>query len=185
MITIVTRTMKGREIRLKQMIDSLKSQTSNNYQHLILNDNIGLGMLEANKSFFNNKEKVKGDYIHLLDDDDFYCSSDFIKDISDIAYYNEPDVIIFKMIIKIPNAPIGYDFVFPKCWNKSPERAKIGGSCFVVSNRIYQKYIHHFGVYPMGDFNFINEVWKEPNLKVIWQDKIYCETGIVSRGKIL
>jgi len=176
-LSIVTRKYK-RPIGLSKNMQSVDSLKSNKWEQIIINDNVGKGVLEANKSFEKVKDLIKGKYVFLLDDDDFIVNENMITDLEQIAQLHKPDVICFKMLIKNHN---NCDYPLSDVWEKEPKAGSIGGSCFVVSKEVYNKFIHHFGVYPMGDFNFINEVFKY-DINVYWHDKRMAETGKVSRG---
>ena len=177
-LSIVTRKYK-RPVGLNKNMQSVDDLKSNKWEQIFINDDIGKGVLEANKSFSKVKDIIKGKYVFLLDDDDFIVNENMISELEQIAQLNNnPDVICFKMLIKNKN---NCDYPTPDVWGKEPKRGSIGGSCFVVSKEVYQRFIHKFGVYPMGDFNFINEVFKY-DIKVYWHDKRMAETGKVSRG---
>lgn len=176
-LSIITRKYK-RPLGLNKNMQSVDSLKSDKWEQIFINDNIGKGVLEANKSFTKVKELIKGDYVFLLDDDDFIVNENMIDELKQIAQLHKPDVICFKMLIKNKN---NCDYPTNDVWGKEPIKGSIGGSCFVVTKDVYKRFIHHFGVYPMGDFNFINEVFKY-DIKVYWYDKRMSETGKVSRG---
>lgn len=178
-LSIITRCMEGKRPKgVARNKQSVNNQLQKNYEQIFINDPKGYGMLEANKSFSYVTDMIKGDYVHLLDDDDFYIKESFTLMMQEIAKDN-PDIIIFKMYIHTGDG----NNIYPKddCWGGIPKISKIGGSCFIVKRELYQKFIPSFGVSSCGDFKFLKALWKI-NPKVIWIDEIMCEAR-PSRGK--
>lgn len=178
-LTIITRTYK-RPIGLSKNLESVNALLSKDFEQIFIEDNIGVGMLEANRSFQN--VSPNGEYVFLLDDDDFIVNKNMIDDLKNVAEkWSNPDVIFFRMIIKnnMNNNLYPTDEL---CWGNKPIIARIGGSCFVVKNEIYKKFIHNFAHVRCGDFYFIDAVFKS-GASCCWLDVIMSETGKVSRGK--
>jgi len=178
-LTIVTRKYK-RPNGFNKNQQSVKALKSDKWEQIFIHDKVGYGMLEANRNFEYVSHLIKGEYVFLLDDDDFVVNENMISELEQIAQLHKPDVICFKMLIHNNQ---NCDYPTLNCWGKQPIAGSIGGSCFVVSKDVYQRFIKHFGKYPMGDFNFINEVFKY-DIKVYWYDKRMSETGKVSRGGV-
>lgn len=180
-LTIVTRTMKDkRPTLLAQHKESVRSLQGLDLQQIFIVDEHKLGMLNANTSFIYVTEFIEGEYIHLLDDDDFYTNPNFINLLKDNAH-TFPDVILFKMKILTGDG----DEMYPKpeSWEtRNVKRGQIGGSCFVVRKWVYEKYIHEFARPSLGDWHFISTVLKDPAVTVKYIDEKMCETGKVSRG---
>lgn len=180
-LSIITRRMVGKRDELfKNHMRSI-SNLILNYEQIIIEDDKKLGMLAANTSFQFVNDLIDGQYIHLLDDDDFYTNKDFIQEIKK-ASQGLPDIIFFKMKILTGDG----DEIYPKqtSWNsREPKRGQIGGSCFVVRKWVYDKYIHNFAHPSFGDWNFITQVLKDKAVKAKWIDIKMCETGKVSRGQ--
>lgn len=177
-LSIITRRYKRPKGFAKHQ-EAINGLTSKDFEQIFIIDEVGRGLHEANRSFAYVSDMISGKWVYLLDDDDFFVRYNIIEELKEIDRQHSPDVILFRMIIKT-----GYkDNRYPteEVWEKSPKIAHIGGSCFVVTKEIYQKYIHHFGQPRCGDFHFINEVWKA-NPKVYWHDVLVAETGKVSKG---
>lgn len=179
-LTIITRKYLRPE-GFEQNQKSIERLIDKDIEQIFIIDPVGHGMLNANKSFSLPEVKsiVSGKYVFLLDDDDFITNPFMVTNLKAIAESTNADVIFFKMFIKNANNCL---YPTPNQWkNNTMFAGSIGGSCFVVKNEIYQKYIEHFGHVRMGDFHFINEVMKS-NPNVYWFDKQMSETGRVSRG---
>lgn len=176
-LSIVTRKYL-RPIGFSANQKSIESLFDKDIEQIFIEDKVGYGLHEANKSFELVKDEIKGEYVFLLDDDDYITNQLMVTELKTIAERTDADVIFFKMHIKNANNCL---YPTPNCWGIKPIQGSIGGSCFVVKREIYQKFIQHFGKARMGDFFFINEVFNS-GAKVFWYDKKMCETGKVSRG---
>lgn len=181
-LSIITRVYK-RPVGLSANKASIVSLTDKDVEQIFITDHIGVGMLEANRSFSKSEVKclIDGEYVFLLDDDDFIVNKNMVNELKKIHSQFNPDVIFFRMIIK-NNMNNNYYPTDKDCWGIRPVIARIGGSCFVVKKEIYMKYIHHFALPRCGDFAFINEVFNS-GASCYWHNVLMCETGKVSRGK--
>jgi hypothetical protein len=176
-LSIITRKYlrpKGFEANIK----SVESLIDKDLEQIFIIDPKGYGMLNANKSFALVSEMINGEYVFLLDDDDYITNDAMVMELKHIAKKHNPDVIFFKMFIKNAN-----NCLYPTddCWGNGVIAGSIGGSCFVVKKEIYKKFIHNFGHQRMGDFHFIKSVM-DSGASFYWHDKQMCETGKVSRG---
>lgn len=180
-LSIVTRRMKGKRMNLfKQHGKSISKLNGGDLEQIFIIDPVGYGMLEANTSFQFVKDQIKGKYVHLVDDDDFFTDSTFINVLKEQG--NDADIIFFKNKILTGDG----DEIYPKpqSWiSLNPKRGQIGGSCFVVKKWVYDKYIHHFAKPSFGDWYFITEALKDVSVKCTWIDKLMFETGRVSHGQ--
>jgi len=177
-LTIVTRVMAGKRNGLfakhKQSISALNST---DYEQIFVIDRHQSGLLAANTSF--QFVKPKGEFVYLLDDDDFIVEHDFV-DL--LKTKRDADVIFFKMKILTGDG----DQIYPKpqSWGtRQPKRGQIGGSCFAVKRWVYERYIHHFAHPSFGDWNFITKVLSDNDVKIELIDTMMAETGKVSRGQ--
>lgn len=174
-LSIITRCCK-RPNGLTKNQQSINSLTDKDFEQVFIEDEIGYGMLEANTSFQYVKNIIKGEYVYLLDDDDFIVEPRMIEE---LKKYKSYDVIFVKNKILTGDG----DQLYPKksIWKGTPKRGTIGGSCFVVKKEIYKKYISHFAKPSFGDFDFITAVLSDKP-KCAWLDLLVMETGKVSRG---
>lgn len=170
-LSIVTRTMPGRPKGIEFNQGGIAIQVKRNFEQVFIEDHKGMGMLEANRSFQYVSDMIRGEYVHLLDDDDYYTNPVFTQRMEELAT-TKPDIILFKMKIFTGDG----DNIYPKpdCWGDIPKIARIGGSCFIVRRDVYQKHIHQFGIRRCGDFNFLKSVWTD-SPRVIWHDEMMCE----------
>ncbi len=186
-LSIITRVMYGkRDTLFKQHQKSVAALTSIDFEQIFITDYAQKGLHEANRSF--QLAQPYGEYVYLLDDDDFFTNPDFIDELKKMSVIAEvgagyaPDVIFFKMKIKTGDG----DEIYPKAasWHtRTPRRGQIGGSCFAVRRWVFYKYIHAFDQQSFGDWHFITKVLSDPEVKTAYIDKLMSETGKVSRGK--
>lgn len=179
-LSIITRVMHGKRNGLfGQHQRSVAALESADFEQLFIIDRVGVGMLNANRSFAY--AKPIGEFVYLLDDDDFIVDPAFIGHIKRAAEETAADAVFFKMKILTGDG----DEIYPKpqSWeSRRPLRGQIGGSCFVVRRWVFEKYIHHFGQPSFGDWHFITRVLADPEVRTAWIPTVMAETGRVSRG---
>jgi len=114
----------------------------------------------ANSQIFENRHRVKGDWVYILDDDDFLTDYTFIQSLKQVVADN--DIVICKGYIGKP--------LYPSIWEEVPVRATIGSPNFIVKKELFLKHADKWIVPRAGDFFFINAAYE--NAKVYWWDKI-------------
>lgn len=174
-MSIVTRHMLSRPVMFQQNVDSVNMQDNQDLEHIIILDDAGLGSGRANIMFYRNMDRVSGDYVFMLDDDDVLVTPDFISDMKGIVKGNDVDVIMIRMMLN------GELYPTPIVWKKQPIMNHIGTSNFVIKNAVWKKHIRNFLPIQTGDYNFIRTVF-DSRPKVTWVDKIYSKTLRVSCG---
>ncbi len=182
-LTIITRHHVGRPLFLQSCRESLLKQTDQNFEHIILVDDVGRGMLYANKIFntMKSKTQIYGQYVLILDDDDIIIYPDFVKDLKKVISRVpvNPDIVYFKGII------YPYEKSLPdKGWGDKPIHRDIGSFCFVTKPYLYYKHIHNWGTQEFsGDFLYLKRVHADPGaVNIKWWDKVICQTLRVSKG---
>ena len=65
LLSIVTRRHPKRDSLFKICKESLQKQTCQNFEHVLIIDDVGRGVEYANKSFYKNREKVTGKYVFI------------------------------------------------------------------------------------------------------------------------
>ena len=179
-LSIVTRHHPARPELFKSCIASIEAQKDQDFEHIILNDDKGLGISHANKMFYDNKDKVTGDYVFILDDDDMITTPDFVSDMKEVVRTQDfPDIVFIRMIINGHIRP-----TTDICWRQEElVRKHIGSSCFIMKNELWQEHIHNFLPIPTtGDFEFISSAFKHSESHY-WHDKVYSKTLRISQGQ--
>jgi len=124
----------------------------------------------ANSQIHENRDKLSGKWIYVLDDDDWLIYPRFIEDLKKIDKNNNPDVVICKGYIG-PN-------LYPSegYWERRPLRATIGSPNFIVKTNFFLKYSFEWCRPKAADFFFINTVYQ--NAATYWWDKIVFKAPI-------
>lgn len=176
-LTILTRTFFGRPRGLIRCIESVMNcPGSEVVQHLLVAEDESHGV---GQSFINLRyaiPKIKGEYVMLLDDDDYLLDQSFFLRFSKHIHENEkPPVVIVEM-------DMGTGLVLPEQMGGAPARDHIACSCYIVRKDIFVKYIESFTNTYDGDFNFINDVWcgKE---QFTYLPVVAAKVGTVSHGQ--
>lgn len=171
-IAFVTRVHPKRSGMLKICIDSIKEQASNDYIHILHEDDKtedGYGIFLANQSIAKISP-INARYVMVLDDDDVLVDPNFVKIFRKIVNKNNPEIVFFKGRV------IGQG-IYPKkrFWDEAPRRRFIAGFCFAVRLDIWKKHIHKWGKRTCGDYFFISACYKNTK-NHIWLDRIVAET---------
>jgi hypothetical protein len=141
-------------------------QTDPDFEHIMLIDEEGRGVHWANSQIADLAGKLQGDYIYILDDDDFIICETFIEElkrkIDSLMPILEPEVFVVKGWI--------HEKEYPRNWHAQPERGKIAAPNFIVRRDIFDKHCEFWNIEKRGDFNFINAVWQY-NWTFEWWDR--------------
>jgi len=130
-LTIVTRCYKGPDKLAKNMI-SLSNQTRQDYDQVLIHEEVCVGLLGTNRLLSTYKDYVKGRYVLLLDDDGLLVDDEFVEKLKD----RNEDIVLFNMG--------GNDMSQPRC-------------CLVMKNELFQKYIHRIEDVG-GDLSFLKDI---------------------------
>lgn len=177
-LSIVTRTHK-RPFALSQCVASVQAQADRDFEHVILEDTIGVGVAESHRLFLD--AKPRGYYVMILDDDDLMAGPSVVSDLHAVANEYHPDVIVFKM----NNAELG---ILPDAfvWQQRPAVRHISGQNVAVRRHIWKACIPAM-LGPDGnpiyesDFLYLQEVWRRTHC-IHWMDTILLLTSRVNRG---
>lgn len=167
-ITFLTRTTCDRPIMLGMNIDSLLMQTDDGWDQVILEDKERRGKFYASKMPADNKEKVSGQYIYILDDDHRLIIPDFVAGIRAIVEDTQPDIIMVKCKIRAHG-------ILPNRWGRAPKNQYVDTGCFLVEQQLWKRHIHLYALPASGDHRFICHLWRVRNVKIEWWDKLVAE----------
>jgi glycosyltransferase involved in cell wall biosynthesis len=176
-LTVLTRTNK-RPKCLKKNIESLNAQTLRDYEQVLIHDDVGMGLRAANKFYMlpDVLDNVRGKYVLLLDDDDKVLDVRFIESMFNWSVKYEPDVIVFRGLIGIPEVGlVPLPRVDPN-WQGRPQRCQIGNFCLIVKRDVFMKNIPSFSndKSSEADFDYIDSIFEDmAGHKFHWDTKIY------------
>jgi len=175
LLEVLTRCYK-RPVMLAHNQASLQQQTCKDFTQTLLHDDVGrgIGWSYANMAAF--APRLVGDYIWILDDDDYCIHNTLVAELQQIVQGSQPEVIFVKM----HHGPLG---VLPdkRAWGCEPKHAHIGCSAFIVRRDVWQAHASSFGEHYAGDFDFISRVYWQTT-RHIWHDVIASKVQKISYG---
>lgn len=164
LLTVVTRTC-DRPLLLGKNKESVEMQTDPAYTHLILEDKEARGLEFANGLLSKHKRKVKGEYVYILDDDNCLTITDLVAGLRIIVEEHKPDVIMVKSFLSRHG-------VMPRFWGQRPRLCQVDTTNFIVKRSLWKAHIKAFHQPIYGDFHFIDAIFDQPGLKVVWWDRV-------------
>jgi hypothetical protein len=148
------------------------SQTLPDFEHIIINDEIGHGLYWANRQIAECKNKVCGHYVYVLDDDDHITSFSFIEDFKTLLQNlspRTPDIIICCGELN--------EQIFPKIWKQKIERGKIAAPNVICRSKLFNEHAFMWDQPRAGDFKFLEHVLKyDPDI-FWWDYEVFCATS--------
>lgn len=165
-LTIITRHMvKGREKSLSRLLASMSFFYSCSFSHVLLVDLDCKGVPSANELFEKNKSLVCGDYVYMMDDDDWFTYPTFPQDLLHfIKEENCPDIVMMRFNIVGRNLPQPWgDFAGLKF-------CKVGTPNFCLRREVWLDHIKHFSGPSGGDFRVIQSL-QAGDYSVAWWDR--------------
>lgn len=178
-ITVVTRYQPHREVLLNRNQQSLQDQTYKDWNQIILEDKHHLGIEYANGRLIELKDDERlGDYIYILDDDDYLIDSEFFEIAAELAKKTDPEVIMVRGLW----TAFGGRTLPRRCWKNFPQHGDVGSPNFLVKWGTWVEYIDHFAQPRSGDFSFIKAIF-ESESKVVWLDRVVVEVDQIGHQK--
>ena len=177
-LEILTRCMPGRENMRQRNRLSLIEQTDDDWSQTILFDDDCAGIPAAQVRLADYADKLVGDYIWILDDDDLCTRPSLVAELKQITADHDYDVIIVKM----DHGPRGI-LPYNSAWGREPRIGEIGSSGYIVSRQLWQDHADAFrGAHYCSDFDFIASVWNHAP-SVYWHDVIASQVQMIGRGQ--
>lgn len=179
-LAFVTRVHPQRPKMLEVCIESVKSQTDDDYIHILHHDDktrTGYGGLLANQSFMKIGS-IDARYVMVLDDDDQLIEPRFVEIFKKTIEHKNPEIVFFKGITT------GFGTLPHKNrWGKVPLYTQIASFCFAIRTDVWKKYIPEFGRQRFGgDFNFIAHCYSKTK-DHIWLDLVVAKMqSVAGRG---
>lgn len=175
-LTVLTRTNR-RPRALAENQASLKAQTNQDYEQVLLPDEIGRGVAWANAQMRDVGGLIHGRYVMVLDDDDRLTDPALIENLRGIVAVHNPDVIVTRM----DHGPRG---VLPGLeeWEALPARGRIGCSAVIVRADVWRAHAHHFGAAYDGDYDFIHALLSG-GATIYWFDRVVSAVGRIGYGE--
>lgn len=174
MLTIYTPTYK-RPTYLKRCLRSVENQTCQDYQHLVVRDEIGIGIAGMFAEIINHLSEMKGNYIYLLQDDDVLASPDVLEELKKfLQERNRPEVIMVRNVKR--------GRLLPTYWEQAPQLGHVDLGSYIIRRDIFVKNIYRFGPRYEGDFDFIMALWNH-GYQFAWLDVLFARAQALGLGR--
>lgn len=158
---------------LADCISSVEAQ-SVRVQHVIVHDEIGLGVGGMFADIKNHSDRVTGDLVMVLSDDNVLVDEHVADDLLTVWMLNsQPDVVMFK-------GSIG-ECVQPLAWEREPVIEQVDLSCFAVRRQVWQAHAADWGHRYEGDFDFIHTLWR-CGYRFYWWNRLSFMAQQISHG---
>lgn len=172
-LTIYTPTYR-RPRFLAACKESVAAQSDRDYQHLVIVDEVGIGVAGMFAAIPGNVPLIEGEYVYILQDDDVITDRDFVRDLKRFAWeHNDPPVVIVK------NRKFG---VQPRKWEQAPQLGHIDLGSYVIRADVFAENAHRFGRRYEGDYDFIRALW-DMGYPFAWWDRLVAEAQQVGMGR--
>ena len=187
-LTILTRVHPARPRCLERNVESVKSQTYGDIQHLLLRPEIEPSgtscstydnAIQAGPLIHWAAPRVEGRYVMTLDDDDRLRTPDFVQHLKAIAEADDSDMVIFR-------SALGPRIVPPddRWANRSIEAGQIAGPNVAVRREIYNQASREWLRPEYGaDFYYIETAFKLSKI-VAWWDYVGTESQGVEQNSL-
>jgi hypothetical protein len=145
-------------------------------EHVIVSDEVGLGVDGMYADLPNHAHKPTGDYVMVLSDDNILNDGQFACDLERMVYEldEKPDVVVWKGVTG--------STVQPASWGGEPVETMIDLSCFAVRRELWQEYADRWGHRYEGDFDFIHALYTDGHL-FAWWDRMGFRALQISQGR--
>lgn len=179
LLEVITRHLPSRPNLLRVNQESLAVQTDRDWMQTVVVDPVGRGCAWANRNLATLADHVTGEYVWVLDDDDYCVRPTFVEELRDVVMTMSPDVVVVKMD---HGAELG---VLPKLqWNtRAILEGDIGVSALVVRREIWRRHAGAWGERYAGDYDFARAVMDDLGLRVVWWDVVASAISRRSMGE--
>lgn len=172
-LTIYTPTYR-RPRFLAACKESVAAQSDRDYQHLVIEDRVGVGVEGMFLAVRDNVGLIEGQYVYMLQDDDVLVDRDFVRELKRFVWeHNDPPVVIVR------NKKHGLQ---PRRWRQAPQLGSIDLGSYVVRADVFCRHADQFGARYEGDYDFIRFLW-DRRYTFAWWDRLVAEAQQVGMGR--
>jgi len=179
LLSIITRCYR-RPVGLRRCKLSLALQIDQDFEHILLVDDVGIGFRAADARLVTDAPAlINGDYVYVLDDDNFLIDNSFVARIHWFAQEYDPDIIM----VKSDNGRQGI-LPTPEVWRRRPIRCHNDPLNSVVRSEIWKR---HIGILATcqddaRDSALLTELFNH-DYSIRWLDKVVAMSGpLAGRG---
>lgn len=175
-LTILTRVHPARPKCLARNIESVKSQTDNDVQHLLLRPKVEPhDVIKVGPLIHEAGPRIKGRYVMQLPDDDKLRTSTFVADLKVATEDESADMVIFRMMLGLGIIPQEFHWIEHRI-----EPGFIAGQNGILKKEIYNgaSYEWLLPIYH-ADFYYLQTA-SHLSSKIVWWDHIGIESQAIS-----
>jgi hypothetical protein len=174
-LSIVTRTFYGRPLSLQRCLDSVSAQygSSRLIQHYLAVDKERRGVEWSHTNLATIEPELTGEYVMLLDDDDYLIDDSFVWDLAQFVEERRPQVVMVKMEME--------DGRILPIWEVKPYLGGVAISNHITRRDVFREHVKDFGNAYEGDASYITAVWNCGH-PFDWLDRVVAKVGRVSHG---
>jgi glycosyltransferase involved in cell wall biosynthesis len=174
-LTIYTPTYK-RPKALEVCKQSIEAQTyDEQIEWILIADTVGIGIPGVYADVVNHVDKVHGDYVLFLSDDDYISDAKFVQKLHDFVKNNDNPAVVVYSIEKSGR-------ILPTWMNSEPQLGHIDLSNFVVRSDVWKEHADKWGRRYEGDYDFIRALW-DMRYRFTWMHGDVCiKAQRISRG---
>lgn len=174
-LSIYTPTYE-RPVLLARCVESVEEQTiRDEIQHLIVQDEVGVGIPGMFAEIPAHLDELEGDYIYILQDDDVLVQTHVVEGLKRfIRAGGDPEVVIVKVRKRSQ--------ILPTFWGERPRKAHIDLGNYVVRRDVFVQHVADFGRRYEGDYDFIDALWKAGH-RFAWCDLLFAHAMTVGQGR--
>ena len=172
-LTVVTRHLPARADLLERNQASLRAQTDQDYEQVVITDFDGGGFKQAVAMLRNAAHSLNGRYVLILDDDDVIEDRHAISILKSTVGAGSPRPEPPAVIFRGRHAELG---VLPGySWLREPVRGDIGVFDFVLRADVYKTFVETpiINAYAF-DHDLISAVYAAHGSEIVWLDRIIC-----------
>lgn len=154
---------------------NVAAQSSHDWQHLIIPDEVGIGVVGMFRAIPEHHAEIRGEYVYFLSDDDELIDPHLVRDLCTFADdHDRPDVIMVKAQIR------NWTFPTPDCWEAAPVLGCVTLANWIVKRAVWTSvpYGHRYE----GDYDFISAVWAS-GARFAWWDRLVCTAQDWGQGR--
>jgi len=144
-------------------------------QHLIVVDEVGVGIAGMFREIGRHLDEMKGGYVYVLQDDDVLADERVVADLERFAKLAEsPPVIMVRNMKR--------GMCLPLVWKTRPCLGWVDLGSYVVRRDVFVENVNKFGQRYQGDFDFIDALW-EAGYEFVWFDRLFARAQATGMGR--
>jgi len=173
-LEVLTRTFGGRPELLHRCTASLQGLIDPDWIQTILVDGERRGVAWAVGNLAT--VDVDGEWVWVLDDDDFCCDPGLIGRLKAVVAREDPQVIM----VKVRHGEFGI-LPPPDRWRRAPTFCWCSTPNVIVRADVWDEFRHGWAEEYAGDFAFMKTLW-EAGLRFAWMDRVVAEQPAAMHG---